>query len=558
MAKIKGKIFEIEGEKYKIIEPLGAGGNSEVYKAEKNNENLAIKILKNYDNNKIDPKKIIRFNNEILFCKNNQHENIVRVYANDEIDGRPCYVMPIYETNLDYKIKRGMSIGEAFRYIFQICSGLEFLHDNNVVHRDLKPENILLNNDVLVLADLGIAHFEDLNLTKDSDLLANRSYAAPEQKIKGYANEVTSSADIFSLGYIINEIFTKEKPDGTNYTLISEVYPWLVDLDELVETCIRNNPSERPTIKEVYLKIKLKFYELEDIKSLIKGSLVNEIKEHKSRSLFGKSIDIRFFEQAANDILAAKYLLSNKSVIDIDKYNLNYHCNLHYRISENLKCLYIKNLLYEKCRRKFLYESKGYKQINTYEPLDLNNNTSDKMIYDKFYNFLVDKNAVDGKLLKLFASCCNYHCREIVDSLHDIEIEVEDLDDAPVLYIVEKLMKIDFDDSNIDYENEILLNLEKSLPCSKLDKSNSMLLQKDLYDDNKNIEIIINSFKEKYNSAVTRKKQDYVVIFENKELYDKFKSFALEKSKDDYYFEGDVLDLVRIEKEYNGIIELKP
>ena len=467
MGKILGKIFEIEGEEYKIIEPLGSGGNGDVWRAESNNREFAIKII-----NKDQEDKKDRFNKEALFCKNNYHDNVLNVYANGCINDKPCYVMPIYETNLDYKINMGMSIGEAFGFIFQICSGLEFLHDNNVIHRDLKPENILIKNDSLVLADLGIAHFEDYNKTKDSDLLANRSYAAPEQKIKGYAKEVTSAADIFSLGYIINEIFTHEKPDGTNYTLISDVYPWLVDLDELVERCIRNNPSERPTIKEVHLKIKLKFYELEDIKSLIKDSIVKEIKEHKSRVLTGKTIDIRLFEQAANDILAAKYLLSNKSVIDIDKYNLNYHCNLHYRISENLQCLYIKNLLYEKCRRKFLYESKGYNQINTYEPLDLDNNTSDKMIYDKFYNFLVDKNAVDGRLLKLFASCCNYHCREIVDSLHDIEIEVEDLDDAPVLYIVEKLMKIDFDDSNIDFENEILLNLEKSLPYSRLEKYN--------------------------------------------------------------------------------------
>ena len=66
MGKIQGKIFEIEGEEYKIIEPLGSGGNGDVWRAESNDREYAIKII-----NKDQKDKKDRFNKEALFCKNN-------------------------------------------------------------------------------------------------------------------------------------------------------------------------------------------------------------------------------------------------------------------------------------------------------------------------------------------------------------------------------------------------------------------------------------------------------------------------------------------------------
>jgi len=62
---------------------------------------------------------------------------------------------------------------------------------------------------------------------------------------------------ILSLGLIINEIFTGKKPEGSNFTLVSDVYPWLIDIDELVERCMRQNPNERPTISDILFEIML-------------------------------------------------------------------------------------------------------------------------------------------------------------------------------------------------------------------------------------------------------------------------------------------------------------
>lgn len=165
--------------------------------------------------------------------------------------------MPLYDETLRDVINKDITITKIFNYIFQICDGIRFIHSLSAIHRDIKPENILLDNEKLVIADLGIAHFKNLDITKEGELLANRSYAAPEQKIKGLSKEITKSVDIYALGCIINELFTKENPSGTNFIKIADKYPWLNKMDDIVDQCMRQNPMERPNIDEILLEIKL-------------------------------------------------------------------------------------------------------------------------------------------------------------------------------------------------------------------------------------------------------------------------------------------------------------
>ena len=67
----------------------------------------------------------------------------------------------------------------------------------------------------------------------------------------------------------------------------------------------------------------------------------------------------------------------------------------------------------------------------------------------------------------------------------------------------------------------------------------------------------MNAFIKNYNAVVTKKDNGFLVRFENGKLYNDFKKYALELSEQYYIFNGDVLDLVRVEKAYDGIIELK-
>lgn len=547
MAKLTGKEFEIGTKRYKFIELLDNGGSSNIWIAETENKKYAIKILNVEEN-----KKKERFKKEIEFCENTKHDNIIAIYSHGEINNQLCYVMELFEKNFSDLIKNGISLEKGFDYIFQICSALEFLHDQNLIHRDLKPENILVKRDKLVLADLGIAHFENSSITSKDDLLANRGYAAPEQKIKGLSKDITTAVDIFSLGLIMNEIFTRKKPEGSNFALISDIYPWLIDVDGLVERCTRQNPAERPNIKEVSLELKLKFNELKDEITLIKENLEEHFEELDSIIYCDSEIKEKIIKQASNDILTAKYFFENKTTQELEKYNHNYHCNVHYKLDTGLRRDYMKYLLKKRCKRTFLYESSAYKNGYKYVPLNLDDNPEDKKLYEKFSSFLKDNSIVDGELLKLFSSCCDYHCKEIIQDLDKIQKEVKDLDDAPILYIVMHIINIKNNNGDISFENEILVNWEESIANFDNNSTYMGLFKEDNYE--KEIEILNELFKN-HNAIFTKKDNDFLIRFENRRFYNEFKKYAIELSES--YFNGDVLDLVRVEKEYDGIIELK-
>lgn len=571
----KGDSYNICGNEYKILKVIGEGGNGRIYEVENNQTKYALKIFKennkeknkenneeknkekNKNNKKIKIKKE-RFKKEINFCKKNKHKNIVQIYASDEINGELCYVMPLYEMNFAELIKKGISLEKAFNYIFNICNALEFLHNKNVIHRDLKPENILVTGKELVLADLGIAHFENSNITTKQELLANRGYSAPEQKIKGLSKEITTAVDIFSLGLIINEIFTGKKPEGSNFTLVSDVYPWLTDIDELVESCMRQNPNERPTISNILFKMDYIYKKFCSESSEIKEYLEDEFEELNLIQKCNNELKNKIIEQVIKDFLTAKYFLKSKSKKFLNEYYKKYNCYIKYKLDENLKIEYMKYLLKEECKKNFLSDIQKNENGYTFETLNLRDKIDDINVYEKFKQFLEENCINDREILKYFG-CCSYRkCKKILENLDNIQKQVFDLDCVAMHYIITYIINIIDIKSNYDLlEYGILVNWEKTIFYGDIINSNDVqLCQTD--KEYKKMDNILNKFKEVYNSDVTKKDESFVVIFKNIESYNKFKKYALELSKPYYIFEGDVLDLIKKEKEYEGIIELKP
>jgi serine/threonine protein kinase len=108
--------------------------------------------------------------------------------------------------------------------------------------------------DLLLIADFGIAHFEEEALytsveTHPNARLANFQYAAPEQRSRGVT--IDHRADIYALGLILNEMFTRQVPHGTEYKTIGSVAPNYGYLDEIVSTTLRQSAGERPASIEV-------------------------------------------------------------------------------------------------------------------------------------------------------------------------------------------------------------------------------------------------------------------------------------------------------------------
>lgn len=265
VAKKKTK-FDTMLNSYEVKELLGEGGSGKVYKVQdENNQFYALKYL---NPQYVSQDKLKRFKNELHFCSNFDHSNIVKVLdwgfkISDELKS-PFFVMPLYSTTLRKLMERAIKHDQVLRYFAQILDGVEAAHLMQTWHRDLKPENILYDSqsDQLIIADWGIAHFEADNLltsveTKAQARLANFQYAAPEQRIKG--RSVDQRSDIFALGMILNEMFTGILLQGSGYKTIESENPNFAYLDDLVSWMIQQQPDKRPSsIAEVKLQLNAK------------------------------------------------------------------------------------------------------------------------------------------------------------------------------------------------------------------------------------------------------------------------------------------------------------
>ncbi|GAI75838.1 unnamed protein product, partial [marine sediment metagenome] len=208
----KPLVFTTTFATYTATHIIGEGGSGRIFEA--SDDTGGICAIKWLDLAKATKEKVKRFKNELQFCLRNQHPHILTVVDHGVfIKGEgnsPFYVMPLYDGSLRDLLKAGISPDKVLNYFAQILDGIEAAHIQGVVHRDLKPENILYatDDDHLVIADFGIAHFEEDELytaveTKDSARLANFQYAAPEQRSRGI--EPDQRADIYALGLILNE-----------------------------------------------------------------------------------------------------------------------------------------------------------------------------------------------------------------------------------------------------------------------------------------------------------------------------------------------------------------
>jgi serine/threonine protein kinase len=243
--------FETATEKYTRVKILGEGGAGRVFHTKDSaGRDWAIKCL---HPRLATTDKRRRFRNELGFLRGNKHTNILTVFDDGLVDWdgsrTPFYVMSLYPATLRIVMQKGVPTDQVLPLFSQILDGVEAAHLSRVIHRDLKPENVLVDeHKICAVADFGIAHFEEEELvtaveTKAADRLANFLYAAPEQRVRN--GDVTARADLFTLGLILNEMFTGEVIQGTGFRRIASVDPNKSYLDDIVDRLVQNSPAAR-------------------------------------------------------------------------------------------------------------------------------------------------------------------------------------------------------------------------------------------------------------------------------------------------------------------------
>ena len=206
------RIGMIVGERYEILEKIGTGGMSDVYKAKdhKLNRFVAVKVLKQEFGENAN--FVSKFRVEAQAAAGLMHPNIVNVYDVGEENGIHYIVMELVEgiTLKKYIEKKArLSVKEAVSIAIQVSMGIEAAHNNHIIHRDIKPQNIIISKEGKVkVTDFGIAKAATSN-TITSNVMGSVHYTSPEQARGGYSDE---KSDVYSLGITMFEMLTGRVP----------------------------------------------------------------------------------------------------------------------------------------------------------------------------------------------------------------------------------------------------------------------------------------------------------------------------------------------------------
>jgi beta-lactam-binding protein with PASTA domain/tRNA A-37 threonylcarbamoyl transferase component Bud32 len=247
--------------RYKLIEKLGGGGMSVVWKAYDLvlDRNVALKVLRPEMSE--DEEFIRRFRREAQSVASLSHPNIVNIYDVGEDRGLYFIVMELIEgETLRDKLKRegALDTTEALEIASQICEALSHAHNRRIIHRDIKPQNILLTkNGHVKVADFGIARALGAISTTSRDLVVGSApYLSPEQAKNGV---VSNRSDIYSLGVVLFEMLTGKQPFAGDSPVavalqhvqsepppIRKVKPSLPErVANVVTKALKKNPEER-------------------------------------------------------------------------------------------------------------------------------------------------------------------------------------------------------------------------------------------------------------------------------------------------------------------------
>ncbi|XP_024040734.1 serine/threonine-protein kinase STY46 isoform X2 [Citrus clementina] len=273
-SQTKSEDWEIDRRLLKTGERIASGSCGDLYRGVYLGQDVAVKVLRSEHLNDTLEDEFVQ---EVAILREVQHRNVVRFIGASTKSPHLCIVTEYMPGGslYDYLHKNHnvLKLSQLLRFAIDICKGMEYLHQRNIIHRDLKTANLLMDtHNVVKVADFGVARFQNKGGVMTAETGTYRWMAPEVINHQPYDQK----ADVFSFAIVLWELVTAKVPydsmtplqaalgvrQGLRPDLPENAHPKLIDL---MQRCWDAVPDNRPSFSEIKLELEVLLQEVQEL-----------------------------------------------------------------------------------------------------------------------------------------------------------------------------------------------------------------------------------------------------------------------------------------------------
>jgi WD40 repeat protein len=222
--------------RFQLLGPVGQGSFGTVWRARDTELGRIVALKVSHASLLSSPQYVERFRREARAAAQLRHSNIVRLYEVVTLEGLPVLVSDFIDgvPLKDLLEVRRLTFQEAARLVAEVAEALHYAHEQGLIHRDVKPGNLMIESapgpagsalGKPILVDFGLALRDEAEvvMTVEGQIIGTPAYMSPEQAA-GQGHRVDRRSDVYSLGVVLYELLTGEKPfRGSKAMLLHQV-----------------------------------------------------------------------------------------------------------------------------------------------------------------------------------------------------------------------------------------------------------------------------------------------------------------------------------------------